>query len=95
MLVVLVTGAVHAAEQESHGHSGAHMVSPGPPSLPRGNDSLPRRRDDLDQHRADSTQELRGKVVLIDFWTYTCINWRRTVPSLRAWVERYGTWACS
>jgi thiol-disulfide isomerase/thioredoxin len=34
-------------------------------------------------------QELRGKVVLIDFWTYTCINWRRTVPSLRAWFERY------
>jgi thiol-disulfide isomerase/thioredoxin len=33
--------------------------------------------------------ELRGKVVLIDFWTYTCINWRRTVPQLRAWVDRY------
>jgi thiol-disulfide isomerase/thioredoxin len=33
---------------------------------------------------------LRGKVVLIDFWTYTCINWRRTVPYLRAWVQRYG-----
>jgi thiol-disulfide isomerase/thioredoxin len=35
-------------------------------------------------------EQLRGKVVLIDFWTYTCINWRRTVPYLRAWVERYG-----
>jgi thiol-disulfide isomerase/thioredoxin len=34
--------------------------------------------------------QLRGKVVLIDFWTYTCINWRRTAPFLRAWVERYG-----
>ena len=27
---------------------------------------------------------LRGKVVLIDFWTYTCINWRRTLPYVRA-----------
>jgi thiol-disulfide isomerase/thioredoxin len=35
-------------------------------------------------------EQLRGKVVLIDFWTYTCINWRRTVPYLRAWVDRYG-----
>jgi thiol-disulfide isomerase/thioredoxin len=34
-------------------------------------------------------QALRGKVVLIDFWTYTCINWRRTLPYLRAWAEKY------
>jgi thiol-disulfide isomerase/thioredoxin len=33
--------------------------------------------------------ELRGKVVLIDFWTYTCINWLRTLPYLRAWAEKY------
>ncbi len=32
---------------------------------------------------------LRGKVVLIDFWTYTCINWRRTLPYTRAWTEKY------
>jgi len=32
---------------------------------------------------------LRGKVVLIDFWTYSCINWRRTLPYLRAWAEKY------
>ena len=36
-----------------------------------------------------STQELRGRVVLVDFWTYTCINWRRTLPYLRAWAEKY------
>jgi thiol-disulfide isomerase/thioredoxin len=34
-------------------------------------------------------QALRGKVVLIDFWTYTCINWRRTRPYVRAWAEKY------
>ena len=32
---------------------------------------------------------LRGKVVLIDFWTYTCIKWRRTLPYVRAWAEKY------
>jgi thiol-disulfide isomerase/thioredoxin len=32
---------------------------------------------------------LRGKVVLIDVWTYTCINWLRTLPYVRAWVEKY------
>jgi len=36
-----------------------------------------------------TTSGLRGKVVLIDFWTYTCINWRRTLPYVRAWSERY------
>jgi thiol-disulfide isomerase/thioredoxin len=32
---------------------------------------------------------LRGKVVLVDFWTYTCINWRRTLPYVRAWAGKY------
>jgi thiol-disulfide isomerase/thioredoxin len=32
---------------------------------------------------------LRGKVVLIDFWTYTCINWLRTLPYVHAWAEKY------
>ena len=32
---------------------------------------------------------LRGKVVLVDFWTYTCINWMRTAPWLRTWAQRY------
>jgi thiol-disulfide isomerase/thioredoxin len=32
---------------------------------------------------------LRGKVVLIDFWTYTCINWLRSLPYVRAWAEKY------
>src|SRR5258707_6945020 len=32
---------------------------------------------------------LRGKVVLVDFWTYSCINWRRQLPYVRAWAEKY------
>ena len=33
--------------------------------------------------------DLVGKVVLVDFWTYTCINWLRTLPYVRAWAEKY------
>jgi thiol-disulfide isomerase/thioredoxin len=36
-----------------------------------------------------SAAGLRGRVVLIDFWTYTCINWLRTLPYVRAWAEKY------
>ncbi|MBR1167513.1 redoxin domain-containing protein [Bradyrhizobium liaoningense] len=36
-----------------------------------------------------TTQALRGKVVLVNFWTYTCINWRRQLPYIRAWQEKY------
>lgn len=32
---------------------------------------------------------LRGKVVLVDFWTYSCINCLRTLPYLKAWNEKY------
>ncbi|MBA3511222.1 cytochrome c biogenesis protein CcdA [Sphingomonas sp.] len=34
-------------------------------------------------------EQLRGKVVLIDFWTYSCINCLRSIPFVRAWHERY------
>jgi thiol-disulfide isomerase/thioredoxin len=36
-----------------------------------------------------SAPELRGKVVLVEFWTYSCVNWRRTLPYVRAWAEKY------
>lgn len=36
-----------------------------------------------------STEQLRGKVVLVDFWTYSCINCIRTVPFVRVWAEKY------
>ena len=34
-------------------------------------------------------EDLRGKVVLIDFWTYTCVNCIRTMPYLREWHDKY------
>ena len=36
-----------------------------------------------------TTEGLRGRVVAVDFWTYTCINWLRTAPYRRAWHARY------
>jgi thiol-disulfide isomerase/thioredoxin len=36
-----------------------------------------------------ATEDLRGKVVLVDFWTYTCINWLRTLGYIRAWADKY------
>lgn len=36
-----------------------------------------------------SLEALRGRVVLVDFWTYTCINCLRTLPYLEAWDKRY------
>jgi len=36
-----------------------------------------------------SATDLRGKVVLVDFWTYTCINWLRQLPYVRAWADKY------
>ena len=34
-------------------------------------------------------EQLKGKIVLIDFWTYSCINCIRSVPYVRAWAEQY------
>jgi thiol-disulfide isomerase/thioredoxin len=38
---------------------------------------------------AAHSQGLRGKVVLIDFWTYSCINCLRSIPYVKAWAEKY------
>src|SRR5205085_9501322 len=34
---------------------------------------------------------LKGKVVLVQLWTFTCINWLRTLPYIRVWAERYAS----
>ncbi len=36
-----------------------------------------------------TTKELKGKVVLVDFWTYSCINCLRSLPYIRAWANKY------
>ena len=49
----------------------------------------PRRRRTGSTRRRSTLAELRGKVVLIDFWTYSCINCLRTLPHLKAWYAAY------
>jgi hypothetical protein len=95
LLVLLATshggrreGPSSRSQRSAHGHALSPCLSGGndsPPSPPRPPGSTRRR---------SVPEQLRGKVVLIDFWTYTCINWRRTVPYLRAWVERFGSRGC-
>src|SRR5580692_2169599 len=36
-----------------------------------------------------TAEQLKGKVVLVDFWTYSCINCLRTLPYIRAWADKY------
>jgi thiol-disulfide isomerase/thioredoxin len=40
-------------------------------------------------HPPLTAADLRGKVVLVDFWTYSCINCLRTLPYIRAWADKY------
>ena len=37
-----------------------------------------------------TADRLRGRVILVDFWTYSCVNWLRTLPYVQAWAARYG-----
>jgi thiol-disulfide isomerase/thioredoxin len=36
-----------------------------------------------------TAEDLAGKILFVDFWTYTCINWLRTLPYVRAWAQKY------
>ena len=36
-----------------------------------------------------SPDDLRGHVILVNFWTFTCVNWLRTAPYIRAWAKKY------
>jgi hypothetical protein len=56
--------------------------------LPRELRAIVRATEWINSSRLDATS-LRGKVVAVDFWTYTCINWLRTLPYVRAWSQKY------
>jgi thiol-disulfide isomerase/thioredoxin len=81
-----------------------HLGMVGPPSPLRGfgatgkaeaNDRVPREFSALGRavewinSPPLMPESLVGKVVLVDFWTYTCINWLRTLPYIRAWAKNY------
>jgi cytochrome c biogenesis protein CcdA/thiol-disulfide isomerase/thioredoxin len=80
----LGTASVEAAEPAPRGaSSGLPVLGIAPDFV--GNQRWFNTRDG----RPLSLRELRGRVVLVDFWTYTCINCIRTFPYLKAWDERY------
>ena len=56
--------------------------------LPRELKAVASATDWINSSRLDA-ERLRGKVIAVDFWTYTCINWLRTLPYVRAWSQRY------
>jgi thiol-disulfide isomerase/thioredoxin len=65
-----------------------HSYTLGQPSAPSKLASLERADAWLNSPPLKA-QDLHGKVVVVDFWTYTCINWLRTLPYVRAWHEKY------
>jgi thiol-disulfide isomerase/thioredoxin len=56
--------------------------------LSRELEAIVRAKEWINSSRLDAAS-LRGKVVAVDFWTYTCINWLRTLPYVRAWSQKY------
>ncbi len=92
-----------AGLRDGHGGIGALAASPAPGDQPvRGDAAEPlpvfgtapeftdnERWFNTPGQRPLTLEGLRGRVVLIDFWTYTCINCIRTLPYLKAWDERY------
>src|SRR5262249_145929 len=65
-----------------------HGVPAGQTAGPSGLASLERANEWFNSPPLTATA-LRGKVVLVDFWTYTCINWLRTRPYVPGWAQKY------
>jgi thiol-disulfide isomerase/thioredoxin len=91
VLVTILAGAGMTSIGSLAEDKGAmHKMMPAKTPLPvEGELSSLRRATGWLNSQPLTAADLRGKVVLIDFWTYTCINWLRTVPYVRAWAEKY------
>ncbi|MBI4361767.1 MAG: thioredoxin family protein [Euryarchaeota archaeon] len=97
--LLLIGGAIYALENQRAGSS----ASPGPltpgeaPAAPPSSPLSPYPRAPelrgiagvINAGPNVSLASLRGQVVLVDFWTYTCINCQRTLPYLTAWDRKY------
>ncbi len=68
--------------------AGTRAHAPAQPPFPMALSALDRTAEWLNSPPLKAAG-LQGKVVLVDFWTYTCINWIRTAPYVRAWAEKY------
>ena len=69
-------------------HFGARCIASGSDGSPRELSALTRAVQWINSPRLTASS-LAGKVVLVDFCTYTCINWLRTLPYVRAWAQKY------
>ena len=86
LVVLAVAGVAVASQSNPSSVAGSvdvnHLsVGPTPPSLADAKGWL--------NTTPLTASDLRGKVVLYDFWTYSCVNCVRTIPHLRAWFDRY------
>ena len=91
LAIIVATACALAATSDTHAGDKMGLAATPVSSSTRAQGSMPA----LDgavawlNSKPLTAAELRGKVVLIDFWTYTCINWQRTLPHLRAWADKY------
>ncbi len=69
----------------------AHSAKPQPSSLPVlfNAPEIPGLTHWINSEKINSMKELRGKVVLVDFWTYSCFNCINTFPHVQSWHEKY------
>ncbi len=87
-LITLLEGGTHEPSSTNGGAADtAHPLDLDPTA---GGHEFPGVTAWLNGDPVASLDEFRGKVVLIDFWTYTCVNCIRTIPFLRAWNDAYG-----
>jgi thiol-disulfide isomerase/thioredoxin len=77
-----------AAMTMAAAHLGVSGIAEATQRTPRELAAIGRAADWLNSPRL-TPSSLAGKVVLVDFWTYTCINWLRTLPHRRAWAQKY------
>ncbi len=69
----------------------AHSTKPQPSSLPAlfNAPEISGLSHWINSEKINSMKELRGKVILVDFWTYSCFNCINTFPHVQAWHEKY------
>lgn len=87
---IAVCGVWIAVEVPADGKIGVLPMTPLPRSM-RPEGSMPALTGAVEwlNSKPLTPTDLRGKVVLINFWTYSCINWQRTLPHVRAWAHKY------
>jgi len=90
-LSVLVAGLFWMSLLLFVSYAAAHSAKPQPSSLPVlfNAPEIKGLSHWINSEKINSMKELRGKVILVDFWTYSCFNCINTFPYVQAWHEKY------